>query len=158
MLEAGEIDALISADVPKCVLAGSPKVGRLFEDYQAVERDYYRRTGIFPIVHTVVVRRGLAESRPDVVRAVYDGFCRAKQVTAEQLVRGMTFNDMASMVPWLTQRLAADRDVLGDDWWPYGTGANRKAVDAILRHHFEQGLTRRRFTCEDLFAADLLGT
>ncbi|MBV8399194.1 MAG: hypothetical protein JOZ17_10695, partial [Acetobacteraceae bacterium] len=90
MLEAGEIDALISADVPRCVLEGSPKVGRLFEDYEAVERDYYRRTGIFPIMHTVVVTRELAERDPEVVKAIYKGFCDAKDAAAEELVRGMT--------------------------------------------------------------------
>ena len=71
MLEAGEIDALISADVPRCILEKSPRVGRLFEDYEAVERDYYRRTGIFPIMHTVVVKRDLADRQPDLVRAIY---------------------------------------------------------------------------------------
>lgn len=73
MLEAGEIDALFSADVPRCVLKKSPKVGRLFEDYEAVERDYYRRTGIFPIMHAVVVTRELAQQAPDLIKAIYKG-------------------------------------------------------------------------------------
>ena len=157
-LEAGEIDALISADIPECVLQRSPKVGRLFEDYEAAEREYYRRTGIFPIMHTVVVRKQLADEHPEVVNAVYRGFCAAKDATMEQFVRGMTFNNMAMMVPWLTKRIEEDRDVLGKNWWPYGIEANRTALDAILRYHHEQGLTRRRFTVEDLFVPYLLGT
>ena len=80
MLEAGEVDALISADVPKCVLDKSPKVGRLFEDYEATERAYYQRTGIFPIMHTVVVKKELAAEHPEAVQAVYKGFCDAKDV------------------------------------------------------------------------------
>ena len=158
MLEAGEIDALISADIPRCVLQGSPKVGRLFVDYEAAEREYYRRTGIFPIMHTVVVRRQLADEHPEVVKAVYQAFCAAKDAAMEQLVQGMTFNNMAVMVPWLTKRIEEDRTVLGEDWWPYGMKANRAALDAILRYHHEQGLTKRRFTVEDLFVPYLLGT
>jgi 4,5-dihydroxyphthalate decarboxylase len=158
MLEKGEIDALISADIPRCVLAKSPKVGRLFEDYEAVERDYYRRTGIFPIMHAVVVKRELALERPDVVRAVYEGFREAKDKMAEQYVKGMTFNNMTVMIPWLTKRIGEDRDLLGDDWWPYGIKANRPALDAILRYHHEQGITDRRFRVEDVFAPCLLDT
>jgi len=158
MLEKGEIDALISADIPRCVLAKSPKVGRLFEDYEDVERDYYRRTGIFPIMHAVVVKRELALERPDVVRAVYEGFQEAKDKMAEQYVKGMTFNNMTVMIPWLTKRIGEDRDLLGDDWWPYGIKANRPALDAILRYHHEQGITDRRFRVEDVFAACLLDT
>jgi 4,5-dihydroxyphthalate decarboxylase len=158
MLEAGEIDALISADTPKCIVEQSPAVGRLFEDYEAVERDYFRRTGIFPIMHTVVVRKELAAERPDVVKAVYKGFCDAKQAAAEQYVRGMTFNNMAIMLPWLSQLMAENRALLGDDWWPYGMQANRKAIDAILRYHHEQGLTERRLTCEQIFMKGLLNT
>ena len=158
MLETGEIDALISADIPKCVLEQSPKIGRLFENYESVERDYYRRTGIFPIMHAVAVKRELAESQPDVVRAVYDGFCASKDQTIEQYVRGMTFNNMTVMLPWLTKLIADDRDLLGKDWWPYGIAANRAALDAILRYHHEQGLTRRRYTIEDIFVPSLLDT
>ena len=158
MLEAGEIDALISADIPECVLRKSPKVGRLFEDYETVERDYYRRTGIFPIMHTVVVKAELVRNHPEIVDALYRGFCDAKQVQVDQLVKGMTFNNMQTMIPWLTPLIGANREVLGDDWWPYGIAANRAALDAVLRYHHEQGLTKRRFRIEDIFAPSLLGT
>ena len=151
LLEAGEIDALISADVPRCVLEGSPKVRRLFPDCEAVERDYFRRTGIFPIMHAVVVTRALADQEPDIVRAVYRGFCDAKAAAVDELTRGMTFNNMATMVPWLTDLLARDRELLGNDWWPYGIEANRTAIDAVLRYHHEQGLTDRRLTIDDVF-------
>ncbi len=158
MLETGEIDALISADVPKCVLEKSPRVGRLFEDYEAIERDYYRRTGIFPIMHTVVVERDLAVERPEIVKAVYRGFCAAKDRMAEQYLNGMTFNNMTMMLPWLTRLIGDNRDLLGDDLWPYGMKANRAAIDAVLRYHHEQGLTERRFTIEDIFVPGLPDT
>ena len=103
MLEAGEIDALISADAPRCVLAKSSRVGRLFEDYEKVEKAYFGRTGIFPIMHCVVVRRELAVEHPDLIKAVYQGFCRAKDQMAEQYVKGMTFNNMTMMLPWLSK-------------------------------------------------------
>ena len=156
MLEAGEIDALISADTPKCVLEHSPKVGRLFEDYQTVEQDYYRRTGIFPIMHTVVVTRELADKNPDVVKAVYKGFCDAKAAAEQQLVQGMTFTNIQTMVPWLSKLLGENKDLLGDDWWPYGIARNRDAIDVILRYHHEQGITKRRFQVEDIFVPYLL--
>ncbi len=158
MLEAGEIDALIAADAPKCVLENSPRVGRLFEDYEQVERDYYRRTGIFPIMHAVVVKKELALAEPALVKAVYQGFCAAQDAMAEKLVKGMTFNNMAVMIPWLSNLIARDRDLLGADWWPYGVARNRKALDAYLRYHFEQGLSKRRWSIDELFVPGLLDT
>ena len=158
MLEDGEIDALISADIPTCVLEGSPRVGRLFEDYQTAERDYYRRTGVFPIMHTVVVTRVLAADHRELVKAIYQAFCTAKDQTAQHYAQGMTFNNMDLMFPWLTRLIGEDRDMLGADWWPYGIARNRAAIDAILRYHHEQGLTKRRFTIEDIFVPDLIDT
>ncbi len=158
MLEAGEIDALISADVPKCFLDKSPKVARLFDDYESTERAYYQRTGIFPIMHTVVVRKELAAEHPEILRAVYKGFCDAKDAVQEQYTKGMIFNNMATMMPWFSRLVDEDRSLLGDDWWPYGLEANRKAVDTFLRYHFEQGLSKRRLTCEEIFTPQLLGT
>ena len=158
MLDVGEIDALISADIPRCVLERSPRVCRLFEDYESVERDYYRRTGVFPIMHTVVITRDLAEQEPDLVKAVYRGFCAAKDKAVERYVKGMTFNNGVLMLPWATKLIQNDRDLLGDDWWPYGIAANRAAIEAVLRYHHEQGLTPRRFTVEEVFLAGLLDT
>ena len=155
-LEAGEIDALISADVPKCVLDKSPKVGRLFTDFEATERDYYRRTGIFPIMHTVVVRKELAAERPDVVRAVYKGFCDAKDAAVKNYEFGTIFNNMGTMLPWFSKLIDEDRSLLGQDWWPYGLRANRKALDTYLRYHYEQGLSKRQLTCEEIFVPALL--
>jgi 4,5-dihydroxyphthalate decarboxylase len=144
MLDAGEIDALISADVPKCMLDGSPKVARLFPAYKSVEREYYKRTGIFPIMHTVVIR--------------YDGFCGAKTAAVEQYKHGLIFNNMNTMFPWFSDLINEDREVLGKDWWPYGIEANRKAIEAVLRYHFEQGITAQRFQCEDIFVPEMLTT
>lgn len=158
MLETGAIDALISADMPKCVLNNSPQVARLFPDYESVERDYYQRTGIFPIMHTVVVSKELLAQHPGLAQSLYQGFCDAKDVAIKQYKTGMIFNNMGIMVPWLSQLLAEDRFLLGDDWWPYGVEANRKEIDTFLRYHFEQGLSKRRLTCEDIFVPELLGT
>jgi len=157
MLEAGEIDALIAADTPRCVLEKRPTVGRLFEDYEAIEHDYYRGTGIFPIMHLVAIKKDLA-GEIELVRAVYKGFCEAKEAAAAQLAKGMTFNNMTVMVPWLSNLISRDRDLLGDDWWPYGVKANRKSLDAYLRYCHEQGLSKRRFAIEELFVPSLLET
>jgi ABC-type nitrate/sulfonate/bicarbonate transport system substrate-binding protein len=158
MLEAGEIDALISADIPKCMLENSPKVTRLFPDYVDVERDYYRRTGIFPIMHTVVAPRELVAAHPELPKAIYKGFCDAKQAAEDKYTHGKIFNSMELMFPWFNQLMNDDIKVLGDDWWPYGIGANRKALDLVLRYHYEQGTTEKLFTVEDLFLPELLKT
>jgi hypothetical protein len=157
MLEAGEIDALISADVPKCVLEKKVNVRRLFEDYETVERDYYGRTGIFPIMHAVAVKREIAQDA-DLMRAIYKAFCEAKDIMEQQLIKGMTFNNMTVMIPWLTQLLAKNRETLGDDWWPYGVKANRKALEAFLRYHYEQGISKRPWTIEEVCVPALLET
>jgi hypothetical protein len=158
LLVDGKIDALISADIPKSILQNDPRVGRLFEDYETVERDYYRRTKIFPIMHTVVITRECANKHSELVGAVYQGFCAAKDKMEERYLKGMTFNNMTSMLPWLTKLIESNRNLLGDDWWPYGIVRNRAAIDAILRYHYEQGLTPHRLAIEDIFVSSLLNT
>ncbi|WP_328616926.1 4,5-dihydroxyphthalate decarboxylase [Amycolatopsis sp. NBC_00355] len=151
LLEAGEIDALLSVDVPRSVLDGSTKkIRRLFVDYEAVERDYYRRTGIFPMMHVVALRRELAEV-PGLAASVYRAFSQAKDIVQEHYRANAAKQHMAVITPWFSELFAENRALLGEDWWPYGLDANRKAVDTFLRYHHEQGLSRRLLTSEDIF-------
>ncbi len=158
MLDAGEIDALFSANVPECVLAGSPNVARLFPDFEPLERDYCRRTGIFPIMHTVVIRRELLRERPGLAHDVYRLFSRAKDVAADRYRQNRRLYQAQTMVPWMNALVERNGEAFPEDWWPYGIAANRTALDASLRYHHEQGLTRRRWRVEDVFAAELLDT
>jgi 4,5-dihydroxyphthalate decarboxylase len=158
MLEAGEIDALLSVDVPRGLLDGSAeKIRRLFPDYELVERDYYRRTGIFPMMHVVVVRRELAADA-GLLRSVYRAFSQAKEIVQQQYRDGAAKQHMSVVTPWFSGLYAENRALLGEDWWPYGLAANRKAVDTFLRYHREQGLSKRRLVPEDIFVLALLDT
>ena len=156
MLEAGEIDALLSVDVPQSLLNGSTKkIRRLFPDYETVERDYYRRTGIFPMMHILAIRRELVE-QPGLVESVYRAFCEAKEIVQKQYLSGASKQHMSVITPWFSELFAENRALLGEDWWPYGLAANRKAVDTFLRYHHQQGLSKRLLTCEDIFVPALL--
>jgi hypothetical protein len=158
MLESGELDAVFSAIVPQCVLKNSPQVGRLFPNYETVEREYFERTAIFPIMHTVVIRKDVHDKNPGLAQAIYKGFSAAKDVAVKQYLGATMFQHAPMMIPWFSQLMSENRRIMGDDWWPYGVEANRKAVDTFLRYHFEQGLSRRRLTCEDIFVPELMGT
>jgi 4,5-dihydroxyphthalate decarboxylase len=157
MLEVGEIDALISVDVPQALLDGSPKLARLFPDYRTVEREYYRRTGIFPPMHVIAIRKELAR-QPGLPWAVYRAFTEAKDIPMRQYRDGAAKQHMALMTPWFSELFAENRRLFGEDWWPYGVEANRTAIDTFLRYHYEQGLSTRQLTTEDIFVPDLLGT
>ena len=149
LLEAGEINALVSANIPKCTLRESPSVDRLFPDYEAVKRDYYRRTGVFPITHT--------RQRASRVGEIYlRGFLTAKKHMVDDYRQGITFNNMDIMVPGLSRLIGETRTLLADHWWPYSIDANRAAIDVVLRYHHEQGLTNQRLTIKDVFVPGLI--
>ena len=123
MLEDGEIDALFTANVPQCVLDGSPRVTRLFPDFEPLERDYYRRTRIFPIMHTVVVLRELLAAHPGLTRSVYRAFLDAKDMAADGYRRGRRLYQVPTMVPWMNALFEHNRELFAEDWWPYGVSA-----------------------------------
>ncbi|MBW8802681.1 MAG: 4,5-dihydroxyphthalate decarboxylase, partial [Catenulisporales bacterium] len=157
MLESGEIDALISVDVPQPLLNGSPSIARLFPDYEAVERDYYRRTGIFPPMHVVAVRRDLI-GHTELLRAVYRAFGEAKELAERKYRDDAVKQHMTLVTPWFSKLFEDNRRLLGEDWWPYGMRANLKAVDTFLRYHYEQGLSKRLLTSNEIFVAEFLDT
>ena len=155
MLDKGELDALVTARIPSCFAAGAPHIRRLFPDFKSVEIDYYRRTQLFPIMHTIVIRSDVFEADPWVARSLYNAFRQSKD---DAIARMNINNTMASTLPWLQAEMALLRDVFGEDWWPYGIEPNRHVIEALLRYMGEQGLLADNIpTVEDLFAPSLLG-
>ena len=153
MLAEGEIDALVTARAPSTFYSEPDKVQRLFPDYVEMEKDYYRRTRIFPIMHTVVIRRDVYEKNPWVAQSLYKA-CVASKARAYELYNQTAA--MPAMLPWSVAHVEEARREMGEDWWPYGLAANRQVLDTFLRYHHEQGLSRRRFAPDELFARETL--
>ncbi|HUB95393.1 MAG TPA: hypothetical protein VL993_05720 [Stellaceae bacterium] len=156
MLEAGDIDALFSAWVPPGFYRRAGNIVRLFPDYERVERDYFHRTGIFPIMHTIVIRREVYEKNRWIARSLCTAFQQAKDVAVRQYRAAETFFGAPYMVPWLPALLEENRALMGEDPWPYGIEPNRKTLEAYLRYHFEQGLSKRCYTPEEIFVPEML--
>ena len=154
MLADGELDALYAPRIPSTFLSRPKDVRRLFEDYAEVERNYYRRTRIFPIMHTVVVRRDIYLVHPWVAQALYKAFVQSQRFNYEDFYETAA---LKCMLPWLTAYVEELRREMGDDWWPYGFEPNRHVLETFLRYHHEQGLSKRRLLPEELFAAETLG-
>jgi 4,5-dihydroxyphthalate decarboxylase len=148
MLEAGEIDGFIGPRVPSCFTRGAPHVGWLFADPVAAAKDYFKRTGIFPIMHIIGVRREIVERQPWLPAALLKAFERAKSIALEKL------SDTSSAkvtLPFVEERLMEARALMGHDFWPYGVAANRKTLETFLPHHHAQGLSSRLVKVEELF-------
>jgi 4,5-dihydroxyphthalate decarboxylase len=153
MLASGEIDALYTARTPSSYATGAGRVRRLFENYADVERDYYRRRKIFPIMHTVVIRRDIYEQHPWVAQSLYKAFCAAQQETYRDLEETAA---LKTMLPWAMAHVEEARRELGEDFWPYGFERNRDTLATFLRYHFEQGLSKQQLRPEQLFAPETL--
>lgn len=153
MLAEGEIDALHTARMPSTFRTGQGRVRRLFEDYQDVEQQYFRDTGIFPIMHTVVIRREVYEQNRWVAQALLKAFVEAQRRTYDDLDVTAA---LKSMLPWLTAHVEEARALMGDDYWSYGFARNRATLATFLRYHHEQGLSPRLLPPEELFAPETM--
>jgi len=151
MLASGQIDALYSPRVPSPLRDGDPRVGRLFGDVVAVEKQYFATTGIFPIMHVVVIRTDVYERHRWVAQSLYKAFAAARD---EAYTRIYDSSALRFMEPWLIQHLEESRALLGRDYWSYGIAENAAGLDVFLGYHHDQRLSRRRYRAGDLFAAE----
>jgi 4,5-dihydroxyphthalate decarboxylase len=152
MLAAGELDAIFSARPPSCFLQageGKERIVRLFPDYRAAEQAYYRRTGVYPLMHAVGIRNSLLEQHPWIAGNLFSAFSRAKDIAVADFEKLSAF---ALTLPWIEAEYRATQAVLGEDIWPYGVEENRNAIGTLCRYLHEQGFTRRRMSADELFA------
>ncbi len=152
LFEAGELDALLSIYIPSLFLKGSPRIARLFPNFKQVEQDYYSRTQIFPIMHTVVLRADVYQEHPWAARSIYQAFRAAKDLA----VAGLYDSDALHLsLPWLLDHVEEAWRVFGRDFWSYGLDANRPTLSAIGRFVHEQGLSPRAVSPDELFVPDV---
>ena len=155
MLAAGEIDALHSARTPSTFYSKPQAVKRLFPDFVSVEKAYFRRTGIFPIMHVIAIRRSVYEANRWIAQSLLKAFEAAQALTYANLA---VTSAMTTMLPWQVAAVEEARAELGDDWWPYGFSRNRATLDTFLRYHHEQGLSPKKLEPEALFAPETFET
>lgn len=152
MVADGDIDALISTLIPDTLGDG---IERLFPDFKAREKEYYESTGVFPIMHTLVVHEDVYETDPWVVNSIYEAMVEAKNLAIERL-----YNTDALQItlPWLIDHIEEACEALGDEFWPYGFQPNQKTIDMLTRYSYEQGLSCRKVDPMELFVDELLDT
>ena len=147
LLVAGEIDAVLGAITPDA-FGKDHKIQRLFPDYHDVELQYYRRTRVFPIMHTIVIKRSVHQEHPGLGQALYKAMTKSKRIALER------FTDVASlqyMLPWLMRDVEEIQSEFGGDPWPYGLEPNRPTLEALTRYLHEQGLTAKKMDIDTLF-------
>ena len=153
MLVDGEIDAIYSPRAPSAFMKGNPAVRRLFEDYETVEREHFQRTRIFPIMHTIVIRRELYEQHRWIAQSLYKAFVQAQREVYEDLFEPAA---LKTMLPWQIRHAEQTRDLMGKDFWPYGFEPNANGLSTFLRYSFEQGLSKRLLSPQELFVPEAL--
>ena len=148
LIEAGEVDALFHAAEPRAYVQRHPKVTRLFPDYRSTERAYFKKTGIFPIMHAVAIKRSTAQEKPWLVRAVFDAYSQSKQMNYDDMAKYAWLFDS---LPWYAQEFEETRELMGDNYYSYGIAPNHKTLQTLMRYSFEQGLAQRLLMVEELF-------
>jgi 4,5-dihydroxyphthalate decarboxylase len=150
MLAEGELDALFSIYIPRLFLEGSSRIARLFPNYKKIEQDYYRRTGIFPIMHIVAIRKDIYRDHPWIAQSLYRAFCQARDLALDALY---DTDALTATLPWLIDHVEESTRTLGKQFWAYGLKPNRPALEALCRWVHSQSLGLRLVTPEELFVA-----
>jgi 4,5-dihydroxyphthalate decarboxylase len=153
MLVAGDIDAVISAQPPRSFRHDRGPIRRLFDDPRAVEEEYVRSTGIFPIMHTIAIRQDVLDEHPWVAGNLLRAFEEAKR---RSVARALDATAWRFPVPWIGDYAERASGVFGEDIWPYGVDANRRTLEAFLTFAYEQGVAQRLLAPDELFAPTVL--
>ena len=151
MIETGEIDAMMSPRMPTCFLQGSPSVRRLFPNYKQAEMDYFKKTGLFPIMHVIVIKRSIYDKEPWVAQTLYKAFCEAKDLCMRELY---DTNILRVSLPWTSAEYEETRDLMTADYWPYGLAPNRANLETLHGYLYEQGLIKQKLDLDELFARE----
>lgn len=155
MLVAGEIDALLTAQVPVPYVKRLPEVKRLFADPRQAETEHFRRTGIFPIMHVIVIREEFYRRHPWVAQSLYKALLESKNHCIDAIYRNDAIH---AALPWTAQHAEDIRELMGADFWPYGVKSNDATLETFLRYSFEQGLTAKKLSPEELFVKETQDT
>ncbi len=155
MLVSGELDAVLAARAPDAFLAGDSNISRFFADFMEIEQRYYKETGIFPIMHTVAIRRDVLDKNPWVARNLFVAFDEARR---RSIARALDNTVSLYPIPWGFEYARLGLELMGDDYFPYGIEKNRKTLEAFLGYAHEQGVCKRLLKVEELFPKQLLST
>ncbi|MGJ8589729.1 MAG: 4,5-dihydroxyphthalate decarboxylase [Yoonia sp.] len=158
MLLRGEIDGLLAPKPPLAFLEGNPDLIRLLPDFEKAEQDYHRKTGFFPIMHLIGVRKSIADENPQLVRDLYDGFVAARDAAMDRLRSVWLGNANRLTLPWLGASMERTLATLGPDYWSYGFAANRAEIATICRYSVEQHLAKSLVEPEALFHPSVMET
>lgn len=158
LLLDGRIDALLAPNPPKAFLQGDDRIRRIIPDFATAEQDYHARTGFFPVMHLIGVRKTLARAHPDLPRALFDAFGTARDMALARLREVWLGSANRLSLPWLNAAMERTRDAMGPDYWPYGYACAAAELDAACRYSVEQHLAPRRLAPADLFHPSLLTT
>ena len=158
MLLRGEIDGLLAPGPPKALLDGHTDIVRLIPDFEAVEQAYHRKTGYFPIMHLIGIRKTVADANPALVRALYDGFVAARDLALDRLKAVWLGNSNRLSLPWLGASMERTLATLGPEFWSYGFQANRGELATICRYSVQQHLAAAQVTPEAMFHPSLWDT
>ena len=153
MIASGEIAAMMSPRMPTCFLEGAPNVRRLFPNYRQAEMEYFAKTGLFPIMHLIVIKRAIYEKDPWVAQTLYKAFCEAKDLCMRELY---DTNILRVSLPWTSAEYEETRDLMTADYWPYGLNSNRMNLETLHGYLYEQGLIKQRLNLDELFACETL--
>jgi 4,5-dihydroxyphthalate decarboxylase len=155
MIDSGEIDAMMSPRMPTCFLNGSPRVRRLFPNYKQAETEYFQKTGLFPIMHVIVIRRAVYDAHAWVAQNLYKAFCGAKDLCMKELY---DTNVLRVSLPWTAAEYEETRALMTADYWSYGIAPNRANLETLNSYLFEQGLINQKLNLDELFAGETLET